>query len=219
MRERVYETILQDIIAGRLAPGDRITERVLARSLGISTTPVKEALRRLENEGYVSAVPRTGVVVKETALTSVGDVVVARAWLEGLAARLVAERFAGGGLPAGQRAELAEVVGEMGRAPAEAGLDLELVVTINARFHDLIRTMSGNRLIGQFVGVLLGVDSALRRHLLTDEAELRRGLAEHLAVYEAVCAGDPDRAETRMREHILRSASRVVATTRQEATP
>lgn len=202
-RERVYQAILEDIVAGRLSPGDRVSERGLAERLGLSTTPVKEALRRLENEGFVTAVPRQGVLVRDTAITSIGDVVLVRAALEGLAARLVAARVADGTLPEQDATTLAAAVDDMRRG---ATATLDDVVAVNSRFHDLIRTLSGNRLLVQFMGVLLGVDAAMRRHLLVDVDEMRRGLDEHVAVYEAIIAGDVELSEERMRDHILRSA-------------
>ena len=73
-------------------------------------------------------------------------------------------------------------------------------------FHDLLRHLSGNRLIVQFVGMLLGVDSAVRRQALSEPAELRRGINEHRRVFQAVVAGDQDDAERLMREHVLRTA-------------
>lgn len=204
MRDRAYETILEDIIDGSLVAGDRISEREIASRLAISTTPVKEALRRLENEGFVTAVARQGVFVSDAAITSLQDVVVARAWLEGLASRLAAERWATGSVTDAERRAFADVVGTMTELIETS--DLDPVVTANSEFHLMVRTLSANRPIIQFVGILLGVDTAMRRHILSDRAEFTLGLKEHLSVHDAIVAGDGDLAEQRMRSHILRSA-------------
>ncbi|WP_158564238.1 GntR family transcriptional regulator [Jiangella anatolica] len=204
LRDRAYETILHDIISGALGPGDRISERAIATRLAISTMPVKDALRRLENEGFVTAVPRQGVFVSDTAITSVQDVVVTRAALEGLAARLTAARWAAGHVTGVERSAYTDVVRTMTQL-ADTG-DLDRVVEANSRFHVTVRRLSANRPIIQFVGVLLGVDAAMRRHVLSDRSEFALGLREHLGVHEAIVAGDEDLAEQRMRSHILRSA-------------
>src|SRR5690606_1464229 len=138
-------------VRGELRPGDRIVERVTAAQLGISTTPLKEALRRLENEGFVRTVPRRGVVVSEHAMTSIGDVVAVRAALESLAARLAAERFATrrddtdgvDGVGPGDQERLRAAV----TALAKPGGSLDAVTEVNARFHHVVRELSGNRLI------------------------------------------------------------------------
>lgn len=204
IRDQVYQLLLEEVVGGRLRPGDRITERETAARLGISTTPVKEALRRLENEGFVRTLPRRGVVVSETALTSVGDVIAVRASLESLAARLAAERFAAGAVDADTRARFEESVGAL------AGLetaDVPDAVALNTAFHDTVRELSANRVVVQLVGLLLGVDTAVRRRALSERQELRRGVAEHRLVGEAILAGEPDEAERLMREHVLRAGS------------
>jgi DNA-binding GntR family transcriptional regulator len=207
IRDQVYQLLLEEVIGGRLRPGDRITERETAARLGISTTPVKEALRRLENEGFVRTLPRRGVVVSETALTSVGDVIAVRAALESLAARLAAERFAAGAVGAEARQRLEDSVAAL------AGIDtadVPDVVALNTAFHDTVRELSANRVVVQLVGLLLGVDAAVRRQALSEPDELRRGVAEHRQVGEAILAGQPDEAERLMREHILRAGSHTI---------
>lgn len=208
IRDQVYELLLEQLISGALRPGDRITERVTASRLGISTTPIKEALRRLENEGFVRTLPRRGVVVSENALTSIADVIAVRAWLESLAARLAAERFAAGQVGDAERARLTATLSAM----AEPGpTSLDAVIELNARFHDTVRELSANRLVVQFVGMLLGVDAAVRRQALSEPEELHRGLAEHRQIGEAIVAGQPDEAERFMREHVLRSGSHTIS--------
>lgn len=200
IRDQVYQVLLTKLINGELAPGDKITERVTAQELGISTTPVKEALRRLENEGFVRSMPRRGIVVGENALTSFEQVITVRAWLEGLAARLCAVRVAGG--------ELTDV--DALTEPLALMKDPILrpvpeIIEINASFHDAIRVLSGNRVIVQFLGTLHGVDAAVRKLALSDPDELQRGNAEHIDVGDAILDGDPDRAEALMRSHVLRT--------------
>ncbi|MBB5791206.1 GntR family transcriptional regulator [Jiangella mangrovi] len=202
IRDQVYQVLLTKLISGELAPGDKITERLTASELGISTTPVKEALRRLENEGFVRTIPRRGIVVGENALTSFEQVITVRAWLEGLAARLCAVRVAAGEID-GPTLEALTVPLALMKDPILRPVDE--IVGINASFHEAIRELSGNRVIVQFVGTLLGVDAAVRKRALADPEELQRGNAEHIDVGDAILDGDADRAEALMRSHVLRS--------------
>lgn len=214
IRDQVYQVLLTKLISGELAPGDKITERVTASELGISTTPVKEALRRLENEGFVRTMPRRGIVVGENALTSFEQVITVRGWLEGLAARLCATRFGAGEID--DAAALTEPLDLM-RDPILRPVDE--IVQINASFHDAVRALSGNRVIVQFVGTLLGVDAAVRKAALSDPDELQRGNREHIDVGDAILAGDADRAELLMRGHVLRSGDHTLHAHPAEETP
>ncbi|PZF84229.1 GntR family transcriptional regulator [Jiangella anatolica] len=200
IRDQVYQLLLTKLISGELTPGDKITERVTAHDLGVSTTPVKEALRRLENEGFVRTIPRRGIVVGENALTSFEQVITVRGWLEGLAARLCATRVAGGELT-----DVATLTEPLALMKDPILRPVPEIIEINAAFHEAIRDLSGNRVIVQFLGTLLGVDAAVRKRALQDPDELQRGNAEHIDVGDAILDGDPDRAEALMRSHVLRS--------------
>lgn len=212
IRNRVYRTLLENIVSGGFRPGDRIIERDIAARLGVSTTPIKEALRRLENEGFVQSLPRRGVVVSETADSSVRDVLVVRQRLEGLAAQLAAERVRArtetvlGVRPATDEevAALTAAIAAMAEPP-DSAVEAALV---NEEFHDVVRTMSGNGLIVQMVRTLLEVDSVLRRQILSHPDEIRRGADEHRAVGDAILRGDSVAAEAAMTAHIGRSAQR-----------
>lgn len=211
-RDKVYDALLDAIISGRLRPGERIRERTLAESMGLSTTPIKEAIRRLETDGLVISEPRRGAVVSDAALTSVREIVHIRADLEGFGARLAAQKLDSDG-----RRELDEVVNRM-RDSTEPSPDVNAVIANNALFHRLIRTTTKNRFIVHFVDVLSAFDRSVRQAALNDPAEAVRGLAEHLAIYESICEGDGDAAEEQMRLHILRTIDFVLeAQSRSEA--
>lgn len=207
IRDQVYEVLLDKLIGGELQPGDRITERVTAGELGVSTTPVKEALRRLENEGFVRTMPRRGIVVSDHALAAVEHAITVRAWLEGLAARLAATQFADDPRNAQASSAYRELSAALAAMKDPIRRSVDETVDINSRFHDAIRTLAGNRVITQFVGILLGVDAAIRRRALSDPDELQHGNREHIQIAEAVLAGKADQAEDLMREHVLRSGA------------
>ena len=93
LRELVFETLREAIASGRLKPGQRLMELQLAEDLGVSRTPVREAIRQLELEGLVVMVPRKGAYVAELSLRDMAEVFEMRAALDGLAAALAAERI------------------------------------------------------------------------------------------------------------------------------
>lgn len=204
IRDDVYRAVVDQIVTGELRPGDRLSERTISADLGVSRTPVKEAVRRLENEGFVRTLPRRGIVVDTSAQASVEDAVNVRAVLEALAAGLVARTV-------GHSAQAsAEVRGQLSRTITEMRRfhplrDAEALWTVNSRFHEQIRALSGNRYIVQLSSTVLAVDSAVRRRALSDLAEIRRGVREHAQIAEAILDGDEAAAEAAMREHILRS--------------
>src|SRR5690606_12292208 len=92
LRELVFEVLREAIITGKLRPGERLMEVQLAEELGVSRTPVREAIRKLELEGLVLMIPRRGAYVAEISMKDIADVFEIRAALEGLAAQLAAER-------------------------------------------------------------------------------------------------------------------------------
>lgn len=209
LREEVYRTVVEQIVAGRLVPGMRLSERSLAADLGTSRMPVKEALRRLENEGFVRALPRHGIVIATSAQESLQDAIRVRAVLEGLAAALLAKKLDSAGSDReALRTTLSSMVAEM-RVASGCG-DVEELAMVNARFHDLIRTNCGNRYVPHLSSPVLAVDAVVRRRALSDLREMRRGVTEHAQIARRMLHRDPAGAESAMRCHIQRSGEFVL---------
>lgn len=198
LREHVHERLRRLIIAGRFAEGARLQERDLAAMLGISVTPVKDALRMLEGEGLVRIEPRRGVFVLFGPRRAY-EMALARAALEGVMAGIAARRIA----PASVE-EMAALVAAMEHA-TEHGV-LEEIVTLNQSFHGLIARISRCDYLQSRLESQQMYDHARRIALLERFEERRAGFDEHRGIYEAIMARDPDEAERRMRAHILRSA-------------
>lgn len=138
------EVIREAIMDGRLAPGQRLKEEELARELGISRTPVREALLILQTDGLVEASPNRGATVRSYDLDDLGDLYMLRAALEGVAARLAAERAT--------PRELAKLRRSCDRFDAVAGEgSLNDLVRENLVFHDAILDIAGNDRIAQLV--------------------------------------------------------------------
>lgn len=203
LRERVYDTLRDAIIGGRLKPGQRLKERDVAAQMCISTTPVKEALRRLEQEGLVDSRPRQGGVVSTVALTSVREIVEIRAGLESLGARFASEKMTELDFAA-LRQQL-----ERMRELTDAGAIDELV-TANAAFHRLIRDAARNHFVTAFGAAIGPFDRSVRRAALRYHDEAERGYREHFAIAEALQRGAGGQAEQMMRSHIMRTVRFVI---------
>jgi DNA-binding GntR family transcriptional regulator len=204
LREHVHEQLRQAIISGQLPTGSLLNERQAAAELGVSTTPLKEALRRLELEGLVRTEPRRGIRITFDAAQA-EEMALARAALESMIARLAAVRITDE-----QIAEL-RAVGDSMRQATAAGV-VRRLIALNETFHDTIHAASGCRYLQRLLAGQLVYDKATRRFLLNDPDERERALQEHLSILAALEARDEDAAERAMRDHIVRSGRQHVQT-------
>ncbi|MCL6598181.1 MAG: GntR family transcriptional regulator [Alicyclobacillus macrosporangiidus] len=212
LRELALEFIRDAIVSGRFAPGQHLKERELAEAMGISTTPVKEALRVLEHIGLVQTVPRRGTYVSPAVNTSLREINWMRAYLESLAARWAAEKATGD-----QLAQMEAQLREMERLTHHP--DRERLAAANTRFHELVREAAGNAVLASTLSQVAAVDRAFRRRALQDDKEVSAGFEEHRKVFEAIRARDPDLAEARMRSHILRAVHHVLTDSKEGEDP
>ena len=173
--------VLKAIRAGDLAPGDRVREADLAAKLGLSRTPVREALRRLEAQGIIEHRPRIGAVVRRLSHSEVVELYEMRVILERTAAEMAAQHATG--------AELDEI-SDLNAALAQAGAAPRQAAELNARFHQCIALAARNRF-------LLGALEAMAHSLLLlgpttleDDARISTVVAQHGAIIDALRAGD-----------------------------
>ncbi|MCL6667139.1 GntR family transcriptional regulator [Streptomyces panaciradicis] len=191
VRERVLANLRQEIIAGRLLPGDRLVERELADRYGVSRVPVREAIRALVAEGFVHFETPRRTVVRRLTPNDVRELFELREALEVYAAGLAASNATPEDL-----AELEELL-RRAAAATEAG-DAELITDINSRLHDRIVAMAGNSLL---TAALEPVAGRLRWMTRRNE-EWPQLLVEHRELYEAIASGDPERARTHALTHV-----------------
>jgi len=198
LREHVHERLRRAIVAGRFRNGERLNERHLAEMLGVSTTPVKDAIRKLESEGLVRTEARRGVFVEFSARQAL-EMALGRAALESVMTHIAANRLSDADIAA-----MAQLIDDMEHATDHSAL--EDLVLLNEAYHGAIHRISGctyleRRLDGQRM-----YDHAQRIALLAEPAERRQGFEEHRSIYQALAGRDPALAEQRMRRHIVRSA-------------
>ncbi len=194
----VYDLLRQRIIDGTLAADERLTEPVLSARLGVSRTPVREALRLLQAEALVVEQPTGGVRVAPLAVTDLHRVYDVRARLEGLLARDACERAR----PADVE-RLSRLVDLM-----DAVRDHEdEVLRIGAQFHGQIEALADNRWCSELLRQIRGHVDRYRSLSARERVGTTDHVDEHRAVARAIASGDPDAAERAMREHIERSAA------------
>ncbi|MFF3065451.1 GntR family transcriptional regulator [Oerskovia sp. NPDC057915] len=206
----VYDLLRSRIIDGTLAADARLTEPVLSAQLGVSRTPVREALRLLQAEALVVEQPTGGVRVAPLAVTDLHRVYDVRARLEGLLARDACERAQSGDVE-----RLARLVVLM-----DAVRDHEdEVLRIGAQFHGEIEALADNRWCSELLRQIRGHVDRYRSLSARERVGTTDHVDEHRAVASAIASGDPDAAERAMREHIERSAALAAKALREQEDP
>ncbi len=201
VREAVYRHLKDLLLSGRFAPGERLSEPLLAQDLGVSRTPVREALMRLAEEGLVELVPGKGARVKAFTPEEVEEVYGVRALLEGEAAREAALR-----VTPWELAELSRMLRAIDEAPRE---DYPEQMRRDLEFHRALVRLSGNRTLYRLYEDLLATLALARSALPTlsqDEATRR----EHRAILEALSRRDPEGARRAVEAHVYRFRDLVV---------
>ena len=195
LREIVFDVLRQAIIDGTLEPGERLMEVQLAEALGVSRTPVREALRQLELEGFIVMVPRKGAYVADLSTKDVADVLEIRGALEALAASLAAERIEE------EELELLERLLVESKEAAKAK-DIEQMIKIDTRFHDILYQASRNKRLVQIVSNLSEQIQRYRTTSLAYPGRLIHTLKEHRLLVDALAERNADLSPKLAREHI-----------------
>ena len=197
VRDHVYRAIRSAILSGAFATGERLNERQLAEQFGVSTTPIKEALRQIEVEGLVETLPRRGIAIRFS-MQWAEEMILARAALESMIARLAAKRT---DKPSG--AELLATVDLM-KTATKSG-DADQLIALNETFHDHIHRSSRCGYLAKLIERQQFYDASIRRIIHLDPTERQKALDEHASIADAIVAGDADLAERLMRNHVVRS--------------
>ncbi len=195
LRDMVFDVLMNAIMQGQLSPGERLLEVQLADEMGVSRTPVREAIRRLELEGFVVMVPRKGAYVAGLSVDDVESVYEIRTALETLAVRLAAQR-----MEADDYRQLDELAEQMKATWQERNVDQW--VTLDARFHELLYTFSRNERLVQMMSNIMEQLSRYRIISLANVEVRHNSLAEHQEVIEALKRRDSEMAAAAAALHI-----------------
>ncbi|MET3921027.1 GntR family transcriptional regulator [Arthrobacter sp. UYEF20] len=209
--ENVYQLVLEGIVAGKYEQGTRLRERELSELHNVSRIPVREAIQRLEQDGFVETFPRRGAAVRRLTLTDVNELFDVRLCLETFAARMAAVRVAGG--ENGMR--LQELVDET-RLAIDSGRTAD-VASLSAEFHAEIVRLSGNRLLVESVKPLFGRMRWIFGLAHNRSNELQRD--EHVELCDAILKGRPDLAYSLAYSHIELGREPVLAGLAQTLAP
>ncbi|MEW6172490.1 MAG: GntR family transcriptional regulator [Bacillota bacterium] len=208
LREVVFESLREAIIKGIMKPGERIMEVQLAEELGVSRTPVREAIRKLELEGLVVMLPRRGAYVAGISVKDMADVFEVRAALEALAAGLAAERITDEELENLERSlvEITEVSDSQ---------DIGAVVDRDTHFHDIIYRASRNGWLLQIITHLQDQLQRFRMTTLSRPGRTREAVEEHKKIVEAISERNSELAAQLAREHIENAESSLLNTLKE----
>lgn len=195
------------ILAGELAPGARIAELAIVERLGVSRTPIRAALMRLEQEGLLDALPNGGYAVRTFSERDVSDAIELRGTIEGLAARLAAERGVASVVLAEARSCLAQV-DELLQQPALDDEAFTRYVALNERFHNLLSEMAGSGVLARELERVVSLPFASPSGFVVVQANspqsrdmLIVAQDQHRQVLDAIERREGARAEAIMREH------------------
>lgn len=195
LRDVVFNTLRQAILRGELQPGERLLEIHLASKLGVSRTPIREAIRKLELEGLVLMIPRRGAVVAEITEKSLRDVLEVRRALEELAVKLACEKI---------RPEEIEELKEAAKEFEEAlqTKDVTVYAEADVKFHDIIYRVTDNQRLIQLLYNFREQMYRYRVEYLKREDSHETLLKEHQYIIDSIEKGDEVRATEAMCAHI-----------------
>lgn len=195
MQKDAYTLILEAIDSGIYRPGDRLVEAELAERFGVSRTPVREALQRLETQSMLARDGRS-LIVASLDHNQLAELYVVRAELEGLAARLAAKHAT---------TEEVKVLADMIEADRVHLGDPVALSRANRRFHKQIHLASHNRYLVQQLDLVHRSMALLATTSLAAEGRGETALAEHGAIVQAIAAGNGDAAQAALRAHISKA--------------
>ncbi|WP_242985428.1 GntR family transcriptional regulator [Vallitalea okinawensis] len=203
LRDVVFNALREAILKGDLKPGERLMEKQLAEKMGVSRTPIREAIRKLELEGLVVMVPRKGAQVAEITEKDVRDVLEVRAALEELAVKLACAKISDHEVK-----QLKEAINEFEEARRKG--DLETLVQLDIRFHDIIFKSTANDKLEQIINNLREQMFRYRLAYLRNESYHDKITDEHKDIAEALVEKDVERACRTAKQHIQNQEKAVI---------
>lgn len=194
LREKILETIRDAILTGALRPGEKVAEPDLAERFGISRTPIREAFRQLESEGYLTVIPRKGAVVTSFSPKDVEEFYAIKSILEGYAARRACEKLSA------KELEKLKGINDRLRQLATEG-DIRHFFRIHNDFHDLFIRAADNDKLYEMVGNLVRKFQRLRYASLSLPGRMAISVDEHDKIIDAFRSRNADLAETLVRKN------------------
>ncbi len=193
LREKILETIRDAILKGQLKPGEKVAEPELAERFGISRTPIREAFRQLESEGYLTVIPRKGAVVTSLSERAVEEFYAIKSILEGYAARMAVENLTEKDM------EKLEAINERLAQLAQEG-DIKNFFKTHNEFHELFIKAAENEKLMELINQLMLKFNRLRLASLALPGRMEISVQEHKKIIEAFRSKDGERADNLVRK-------------------
>lgn len=197
LQHQVYEYLHDRIVSGNIPPGQRIVEEKIVQETGISRSPIREAIRRLNSDGLVSVSPRGGVRVYRATFSDFKYLYECRLSLEPTAAYYAAIR-----MDEKQRTKLLDLMDEMNHIVDKK--DLDTLKILSSQFHSMIVEASGNPYLVKMMNQLYSLITFYRNAVLNIPLRIEEGAFEHQAIWQAIQTQDGKAAEELMKVHIQR---------------
>ena len=202
---RIYHKIREDILNGIYQPEEELREIAIGKALGVSRTPVREALRQLELEGLVYIIPNKGAYVKGISMEDIRDIYMIRSRLEGLSARLAAEKI--------EQEQLEELDEVLLLADFHAKKEhYDKVFDMDGKFHEMLYEASGSKQLHHLLSDYHHYVQRVRKRSVSENVRAGKSIEEHKRILEAIRAHDPDRAEELAKEHIVNTIRNIEKT-------
>ena len=195
LREIVYEELKRQILVGEIAPGTRMMEVDLADEMGVSRTPVREAIRKLEKEGLVTIEPRRGAYASDISIKDMLDVLEVRQTLEGMAASLAARK-----VTEEEKRDFIKAIKAYNDAVASGNTDE--IIKCDELFHQLIVNYSDNKTLETLLSQVQELALRFRYIYYDDFSRYERMPREHEEIEEAILSGDTAKAKVVAENHV-----------------
>lgn len=195
LRGKVYESIREDILSGKYPQNTELKEAAIGAELGVSRTPVREALRQLELEGLVNIIPNRGAFVNRITAKDVQDIYIIRSMLEGQCARWATEYITE------EQLEGLEETLCLSEYHTKKG-NYEKLYELDSLFHEQLYRASNSRILNHVLSDFHDYVKRVRRVTLATRGRSVKSTEEHRAIFEAVRDRDADRAEALAKEHV-----------------
>jgi len=210
IRQKIYDHLREQLLSGEILPSEHLIEAKIAKGIGTSRTPVREALHNLELEGLIESIPRVGYVVKSVNEAEVEEICEIRTAIEGVAARWAMEK---------SLQKLIEALRENISISEEKAVrgDPKIFIDLDAQFHEIIARQSGSKRLQE-------LGQTLRRHMLRYRAQsiylmdnVLRAIDGHKGILEAIEKGDVEEVNRAIRFHLEQSKKDILRYAFREA--
>lgn len=204
LRGRVFQSIREDILSGRYEQNTELKEAAIGAELGVSRTPVREALRQLELEGLVTIIPNRGAYVNMITAKDVQDIYVIRSMLEGLCARWATQSITEEQLDS---MEETLCLSEYHTSKK----NYEKLYELDSLFHEQLYEAGGSRILNHILSDFHDYVKMVRKVTISTSGRSVTSTEEHRAIFEAIKEKDPDKAEALAKEHVKHTIESIQA--------